>query len=685
AMAIGRTFKESLQKAVRSLETGSFGFEEIDMPENELLAKLEKTYPERLWLVAQGYRMGVSTERLHALTGIDPWFLDNIKEIVETEEEIKSLAAATGSINRENLLRFKRMGFSDRRIAQLTDQTEADVRRKRHELGVRPVFKRVDTCAAEFEALTPYMYSTYEEECEAEPSERKKIVILGGGPNRIGQGIEFDYCCVHGVFALKEAGYETIMINCNPETVSTDFDTSDRLYFEPLTLEDVLEIVHKEKPEGVIVQFGGQTPLKLALALESEGVPIIGTTPDAIDRAEDRERFKGILHKLGLKQPVNDTARTVQEAVGICKKIGFPVVVRPSYVLGGRAMEIVYDNDSLLHYMAHAVRVSDEHPVLIDRFLENSVEIDVDAISDGGATVIGGVMEHIEEAGIHSGDSACTLPPRFLSKKMVDEICAQTKMLAAELGVKGLINIQFAVKGTEIYLIEVNPRASRTVPFVSKAIGAPLAKYAARVIAGETLEQLGFTKELIPKHVSVKEAVLPFIKFTNVDPILGPEMKSTGEVMGIDRSFGSAFARATQGTGSSLPVSGTVFISVTASDRAKAVKVGSELAALGFKLLATRGTAGALEEAGVEAKTVNKVMDGSPHIVDVMQKGEVNLVINTTFGKQAHIDSYSIRRTALVLGIPYTTTMAGAQAVLEGIKSIMEGEFDVSSLQERHA
>ena len=682
AMGIGRTFREALQKALRSLEIGVDGLDEIDITEKELAQRLTQAFPERIWLCAQALRCGWSIEKLHTLTGIDPWFLDNLLQIVETESEIKKSGLPE---NREDMIAIKREGFSDRRLAKLCGTTENDVRTKRYALGARPVFKRIDSCAAEFEALTPYMYSTYETECEADVSDRKKIMILGGGPNRIGQGIEFDYCCVHAIFALKEAGYETIMVNCNPETVSTDFDMADRLYFEPLTLEDVLEIAHIEKPDGVIVQFGGQTPLKLALALEKAGVPIIGSSPDTIDRAEDRERFSAVLNKLGLRQPVNDTAMSIAQAMTIANKIGYPIVVRPSYVLGGRAMEIVWDDESLLTYMQKAVDISPEHPVLIDSFLEDSVEVDVDAIRDGKTTVIGGIMQHIEEAGIHSGDSACSLPPRDLPEEIVREISVQTKKLADELDVIGLMNIQFAVKDGEIYVLEVNPRASRTVPFVSKAVGVPLAKIAARAMAGETLEELGFTSQVIPKHISVKEAVFPFIKFPGVDVVLGPEMKSTGEVMGLDKNFGSAFARAALGSGSDLPKSGRAFISVTKRDKPKAVAIGQLLVDMGFTLVATRGTAQALSGAGIKTETVNKVMEGSPHIVELMNDGGVQLVINTTLGKQAIRDSYSIRRTALILDIPYSTTIAGAEAFLEAIESIRNEEMEVSSIQDYHA
>ncbi len=681
-MAIGRTFKESFQKALRSLETDCYGLDNIDITDEALGEKLGTPVRERVFLIAEAFRRGWTIERIYKTTAVDPWFLDQLLQIVEAEKEICGKSLPDG---REKLLELKQLGFSDKRLAELCDCSEADVREKRVSLGIRPVFKRIDTCAAEFEAQTPYLYSTYEEECEARPTKKKKIMILGGGPNRIGQGLEFDYCCVHGVFALKEAGYETIMVNCNPETVSTDYDTSDRLYFEPVTLEDVMEIIHVEQPDGVIVQFGGQTPLKLCVALEKAGVPIIGTTPDAIDRAEDRKRFQEVLRARGLRQPVNDTAMSIQQAVEICKKIGYPVVVRPSYVLGGRAMETVYDETDLLRYMEEAVDVSDEHPVLIDRFLENSIEVDVDAVSDGDITVIGGVMEHIEEAGIHSGDSACSLPPRTLPKKIVDDICEQTRQLAGELGVVGLINIQFAVKEGNIYVLEVNPRASRSVPFVSKAIGIPLAKLAARVMAGEKLEDLGFTEQVIPKHVSVKESVFPFIKFPNVDLILGPEMKSTGEVMGIDTDFEHAFARAVSASGSILPKSGNLFISVAERDRPEAIKIARKFDRAGFRLLATKGTAALLKAEGLEVEMVKKVKEGPPHIVDKMLAQGVDIVVNTTFGKQAIKDSYSIRRTALQLGIPYATTIAGGKAFARAILSVQEGEMEVVSIQKYHA
>ncbi len=682
AMAVGRTFKESMQKALRSMETGIDGLAEVSISAEDLREKLKTSYPFRILGVAQAFRFGWSIDEIHALTFIDPWFLDNIKEIVEAEAALK---AGGLPATPDTMRTYKRMGFGDRRIASLCGVKESAVRERRLALGIRPVFKRIDTCAAEFEALTPYMYSTYEEECESEPTSRKKIMILGGGPNRIGQGIEFDYCCVHGVFALKEAGYETIMVNCNPETVSTDFDTADRLYFEPLTLEDVMEIVDKEKPVGVIVQFGGQTPLKLAVPLEKAGVPIIGTSPDAIDRAEDRKRFQEVVTKLGLKQPENGTATNKTEAVAVCNRIGYPVMLRPSYVLGGRAMEVVYDETSLTRYMENAVKVSHERPVLIDKFLNDSTEVDVDAVRDGKLTVVGGVMQHIEEAGVHSGDSACSLPPRDLPQKIIDEICIQTKKLADELQVVGLLNIQFAVKGNDVYVLEVNPRASRTVPFVAKATGVPLAKIAARVMAGESLASLGFVSQKMPRHVSVKEAVFPFIKFPGVDVLLGPEMKSTGEVMGIDWSFGSAFARATLGSGAKIPHGGKAFLSVTEYDKKAAVQVGRGLIGLGFTLVATAGTGAALRKAGLEAEIVNKVKDGSPHIVEMMEAEQIALVVNTTFGKQAILDSQSIRRTALNLNIPYTTTIAGAHSYIAAIKAMGEGEIEVRSLQEYHA
>jgi carbamoyl-phosphate synthase large subunit len=697
-MAIGRTFKESLQKALRSLEIGSCGFESrlFDLTEETrraltakeqtlLVEKLRVPNWERLWYLGDALRSGMKVSEIHDITGIDPWFLDNIKQILEMEDELKSARHVferrlpeLGEVVKE----AKQYGFSDRFIARLWETTEEEVRNVRTSLGVKPVFKRVDTCAAEFVAYTPYMYSTYEEECEAEPTNRKKIMILGGGPNRIGQGIEFDYCCVHGVFALAEDGYETIMVNCNPETVSTDYDTSDRLYFEPLTYEDVLNIVEVERPYGVIVQFGGQTPLKLAVALEKAGVPIIGTSPDSIDRAEDRERFQVMLHKLHLKQPENGTARSFDEAEKIAERIGYPVVVRPSYVLGGRAMEIVYDVEDLRRYMHTAVQASPEHPILIDKFLDAAIEIDVDALCDGQDVIIGGVMEHIEEAGIHSGDSACSLPPYSLPGEIGEEIKRQTKLMALELNVRGLMNVQFAVKDGTIYILEVNPRASRTAPFVSKATGRPLAKIAARIMAGKTLKEMGITSEVEPRHMAVKESVFPFVKFPGVDTILGPEMRSTGEVMGIDDNFAIAFAKAQLGAGVNLPTSGKVFISVRDCDKKHIVDAAKKLYDNGFELVATRGTALYMEEKGVPVQVVNKVVEGRPHIVDAIKNNEICMVINTTQGAQAVMDSFSIRRNTLMNNIAYFTTTAGARAAVDGIVAMLRRELDVKPLQE---
>jgi len=687
-MAIGRTFKESLQKALRSLEIGHAGLERPAVPEGEeglaaLWAQIDVPRPGRLWAIAEALRRGVTVDEIHRRSAIDPWFLGNLRELVELEAK---LAAAPAAERAAWLRPAKQAGFSDKRLAALWNVSEGDVRAQRHRAGIRPVYKRVDTCGAEFVAHTPYLYSTYEDECEAEPTTRRKIMILGGGPNRIGQGIEFDYCCVHAAFALREAGFETIMVNCNPETVSTDYDTSDRLYFEPLTLEDVLEIVQREQPEGVIVQFGGQTPLRLAVPLEQAGVPILGTPPDAIDRAEDRERFDQVLEKLGLRRPPGGMARSPEEAEDVARRIGYPVLVRPSYVLGGRAMEIVHDDAALRSYMRFAVKASPEHPVLVDRFLSDAIEVDVDAISDGRRVVIGGVMEHIEEAGVHSGDSACSIPPYSLPKEVVDEILASTRRLALELGVKGLMNVQYAVKDGEVYVIEVNPRASRTVPFVSKAIGRPLAKLAALVMAGQTLDELGFTTEIWPAHFCVKEAVFPFVKFPGVDVLLGPEMRSTGEVMGIDSDFGRAYAKSQIQAGNSLPTRGRVFVSVKDSDQVRIGEAVRELAQHGFEVLATTGTAAYLASLGVRVETVPKVGQGTPSCVDRIEAGEIDLVINTVGSDADSVrDSFTIRRAALQRGIPYFTTAAAARAAAGGIRALQTASIGVRSLQEIHA
>ena len=625
-MAIGRTFQESFQKALRGLEVGVDGLNQKTTDREKLQVELGEPGPERIWYVGDAFAQGFTLDEVHNITHIDPWFLSQIKEIVDIELALEQKTLA--DLDYATLWELKRRGFSDRRLAFLLDSAESEVRKLRHQLNVRPVYKRVDTCAAEFATRTAYMYSTYEEECESAPTDRKKIVVLGGGPNRIGQGIEFDYCCVHAALALREDGYETIMVNCNPETVSTDYDTSDRLYFEPLTLEDVLEIVHKENPVGMIVQYGGQTPLKLARALEANGVPIIGTSPESIDVAEDRERFQKLLNKLGLRQPPNRTARTEGEALAHATEIGYPLVVRPSYVLGGRAMEIVHEQQDLERYMREAVKVSNDSPVLLDRFLNNATEVDVDCLADGETVFIGGVMEHIEQAGVHSGDSACSLPPYSLSAEVIAEIKRQTTMMAKALNVSGLMNVQFAIQGGDVYVLEVNPRASRTVPYVSKATGLQLAKIAARAMAGQTLAAQGITKEVVPPYFSVKEAVFPFVKFPGVDTILGPEMKSTGEVMGVGMSFGEAFVKSQLAAGVRLPDSGTVFISVKNQDKPRAVEVARGLHALGFKLVATRGTAAEIEAAGIPVQVVNKVTEGRPHIVDMVKNGEIALVIN---------------------------------------------------------
>ena len=683
-MAMGRSFQESLQKALRGMETGIDGLDEIvaagmDAADTDaaLVHQLRNPGPERLRYVADAFRHGMNAERVHELTYIDPWFLVQIEELVRIENRLRGRAAE--SLGREELYELKRKGFSDRRLARLTGTNEDEIRALRRRLGVRPVYKRVDTCAAEFPAATAYMYSTYEEECESMPSDRRKIMVLGGGPNRIGQGIEFDYCCVHAALAMREDGVETIMVNCNPETVSTDYDTSDRLYFEPLTLEDVLEIVEVERPAGIIVQYGGQTPLRLARALEKAGAPIIGTSPDAIDIAEDRERFQGLIEDLGLRQPPNRTARTTEAALRLSAEIGFPLVVRPSYVLGGRAMEIVYNEDDLARYMREAVAVSNESPVLLDRFLDDAIEVDVDAVSDGHEVVIGGVMEHIEQAGVHSGDSACSLPPFGLSAEIQDEMRRQVRLMALRLGVVGLMNVQFAIKGNDIYVLEVNPRASRTIPFVSKACGISLAQVGARCMAGRTLAEQGITREIVPRFFAVKEAVFPFNKFPGVDPILGPEMKSTGEVMGIGASFAEAFAKSQQAAGIELPHSGRAFFSVRDADKQGAVTVARELVELGFELVATRGTARTLELAGVPCAKVNKVTEGRPHIVDMIKNDEISLIVNTTEGKQAIADSDEIRRAALHRKVTYSTTLAGARATCLALRQ--SDDFGVVALQ----
>ncbi len=685
-MAIGRTFQESLHKALRGLETGLDGFNPLlTLPltdESSALLAYELRSPgaDRLLYVADALRAGWSIERVYELSGIDPWFLAQIADLVAEEARLR--LDGERSLGVERLRELKRKGFSDRRLASLTRSTEGQIRARRREFGVLPVYKRVDTCAAEFATSTAYLYSTYEEECEAEPSKRRKIMILGGGPNRIGQGIEFDYCCVHAALALREDGFETIMVNCNPETVSTDFDISDRLYFEPLTLEDVLEVIHKEKPEGVIVQFGGQTPLKLSRALEAAGAPIIGTTPDSIDIAEDRERFQQLVRRLGLRQPANATARTEEQAVILAREVGFPLVVRPSYVLGGRAMEVVFNEDDLRHYMNTAVQVSNDSPVLLDRFLEQAIEVDVDAVCDGKDVLIGGIMEHVEQAGVHSGDSSCSLPPNSLSPQLQDELREQTRKLAHALQVVGLMNIQFAIQNGAVYVLEVNPRASRTVPFVGKATGVPIAKLAARVMTGRSLRDLGALEERVPGYFSVKEAVFPFNKFPEADPILGPEMKSTGEVMGTGRTFGEAYAKSQSASGVVLPRTGVCLISVRERDKPGAVPLARRLLARGFEIVATSGTALALGAAGIECRQVNKVREGRPHIVDMIKNDEINLIVNTTEGKQATLESHSIRREAVHRRVTYYTTLAAALATCEAIDHM--DEVAVNRLQDLH-
>tara|TARA_R110000782_G_scaffold41101_4_gene94535 strand:+ start:1156 stop:4377 length:3222 start_codon:yes stop_codon:yes gene_type:complete len=684
-MAMGRTFQESMQKAIRGMETGVTGFNEIvDQSSENVLEQIEKELRvprgDRLWYVADAFRHGLSVEDVFNICSIDPWFLVQIHDLIEEENKLRK--EGVSSLTEGRLRQLKRKGFSDARLAELIDQSESQIRKLRIDNNIRPVFKRVDSCAAEFESATAYMYSTYDVECEAAPSDRQKIMVLGGGPNRIGQGIEFDYCCVQAAFAMREAGYETIMVNCNPETVSTDYDTSDRLYFEPLTLENVLDIIHVEKPYGVIVQYGGQTPLKLARDLEKAGVPIIGTSPDSIDLAEDRERFQKLLEDIGLKQPPNRTARDVEQAVKGAEEIGYPLVVRPSYVLGGRAMEIVYNEDDLRSYMDNAVAVSNSSPVLLDRFLNNAIEVDVDAISDGQDVCIAGIMEHIEQAGVHSGDSACSLPPYSLSDEVQDKIASQVGAMARALNVVGLMNTQFAIQNDDIYVLEVNPRASRTIPFVSKATGISIAKVAVNCMVGNSLASQNLTHVPVPDYYSVKESVFPFIKFPGVDPLLGPEMKSTGEVMGVGKTFGEAFAKGQLAAGEEFPRSGNAFISVKEIDKEKSVIVARELSLLGYQLYATSGTCKVLTGAGIKCERVNKVREGQPHIVDMLKNDAIDLIVNTTEDKKAIADSYSIRRTALQHKVFYTTTIAGAMATMEALKQ--RDSVGVNSLQDLH-
>ncbi len=684
-MAIGRTFQESMQKALRGLEVGVAGFDpiltsEIENPMAQIHRELAVAGPDRIWYVGEAFRHGMSREEIFDLTKIDHWFLVQIEDLIK--DELALAQTSLSDLDQNSLYRLKRKGFADRRLADILGCAESAVRQLRNDLDIHPVYKRVDTCAAEFSTDTAYMYSTYEDECEARPNDKDKILVLGGGPNRIGQGIEFDYCCVHAALAMRDDGYETIMVNCNPETVSTDYDTSDRLFFEPVTLEDVLEIVRIEKPKGVIVQFGGQTPLKLARALEAAGVPIVGTTPDAIDRAEDRERFQQMIDKLGLLQPRNATARSAEQAVELAKEIGYPLVVRPSYVLGGRAMEIVYKEDELRHYMKTAVQVSDDSPVLLDFFLPNAIEIDVDAVSDGKQVVIGAIMQHIEQAGIHSGDSACSLPPYSLSEEIQNDMREVCRKMALELGVRGLMNVQLALQDGDIYVIEVNPRASRTVPFVSKCIGTSLAKIAARCMVGQTLESQGFTREIIPPYYSVKEAVFPFNKFPGIDPILGPEMKSTGEVMGVGTTFAEAYGKAELGASDEIPSSGTAFVSVRERDKDQVPELAKQLSDLGFKLVATKGTAKIIEQAGVPVTLVNKVQEGRPHIVDMIKSDKIDLIINTTEGRQAISDSSAIRSSAEQHRVYYTTTMAGGGAVCQALS--YQGDTAVRRIQTLH-
>ncbi len=681
-MAIGRTFQESLQKALRGLEIGSDGFDEKTHEIEVIKTELGHPGPNRIWYVGDAFRHEMTIDEIYHLTRIDLWFLAQIEDLVRQEQLLKGKVLTR--LEQSVLFHLKRSGFSDRRLATLLNVKQSAVRARRHHYKLHPVYKRVDTCAGEFATRTAYMYSTYEEECEAQPTDNKKIIVLGGGPNRIGQGIEFDYCCVHAALALRDDGFETIMVNCNPETVSTDYDTSDRLYFEPLTLEDVLEIVAVEKPFGVIVHYGGQTPLKLARDLEANGVPIIGTSPDMIDCAEDRERFQGMLQQLGLKQPPNRTAREPEEALAAAEEIGYPLVVRPSYVLGGRAMEIVHEQSDLERYMDEAVKVSNDSPVLLDHFLSNATEVDIDAICDGETVLIGGIMEHVEQAGVHSGDSACSLPPFSLSPSMQDELRRQTAAMARALNVVGLMNVQFAIQGETVYVLEVNPRASRTVPFVSKATGLQLAKISARCMAGLSLVDQSINKEVTPKFYSVKEAVFPFIKLTGVDTILGPEMKSTGEVMGVGSTFSEAFVKSQLATGTRLPLSGKVFISVRESDKQAATEIASDLAQLGFVLYATRGTAAAISDAGLKVNIINKVAEGRPHIVDMIKNGEISLIVNTVSNKRNAIkDSYSIRHAALQGRVTYYTTIAGARAACVGMSNA--DELQVYNLQKLHS
>ena len=686
AMAIGRTFKESLHKAVRSLEIDRHSLSDkyIDksFSDDQLRDRLRKNYWDKLWYVAEAMRRGLSVEEIFELTKIDRWFLHNIRDVVELESK---LLDGKGRLPEPDLMRqAKEFGFSDKYLAQIAGVSEAEVRKHRQGQGIEPVYKMVDTCGAEFEAATPYLYSSYEQECEANPTDRRKIIILGGGPNRIGQGIEFDYCCCHAAFALREIGVESIMVNCNPETVSTDYDTSDRLYFEPLTFEDVMSICEKEKPDGVIVQFGGQTPLKLAVPLEKAGVPIIGTAPDSIDMAEDRDRFNRLIRKLDLLQPESEIARSYEETLEIAGRLGYPLLIRPSFVLGGRAMDIVYDEDSLKACVEEAIEASGEHPILIDKFLGDATELDVDAISDGKTVVVGGIMEHIEEAGVHSGDSACSIPPVDLSPEMIAEVMRQTKQLALELKVKGLMNVQYAIKGDQIYILEVNPRASRTIPFVSKAIGVPLAKLAAKVMAGMTLDELGFTEEIVPQHYAVKEAVFPFLKFPGTDVLLGPEMLSTGEVMGISDDFGIAYAKSQLASGNNFPTGGTVLFSVNDRDKPQAVELAQRLRAMDFKILATKGTCIELIKNNVPAEFALKINEGRPHIVDAIINGEIDLIVNTTVGKQSIVDSFSIRRSALDHQVSYVTTMRAAEAIVKAIESLRARKISVKPVQLYH-